>query len=99
MHPGSMVAFWGALSEYMSRTVLVTDAWAPALHGAGLMEGRGVGCCINNGLVFVDESVQVVTPTSDVTSAGKSAPLSVLMKARPAQQPRSWIVLDEKEDG
>lgn len=24
-----MVAFWGALSEYMSRTVLVTDAWAP----------------------------------------------------------------------
>lgn len=98
MHPRGMVAFWGALSEYMSRTVLVTDAWAPALHRAGLMEGRGVGCCINNGLVFVDESVQVVTPTSDVTSVGQSASLAGLMKAQPAQQPRSWMVLDEQED-
>lgn len=94
-----MVAFWVALSEYMSRTVLVTDAWAPALHRAGLMEGRGMGCCISNGLVFVDESAQLVVGLgSDVTSAGKSASLAVLMNTRPAQQPRSWIVLDEQED-
>ena len=93
-----MVAFWGALSEYMSRTALVTEAWAPALHRAGLMEGRGMGCCINDGLLFVKESAQVVVPGSDVKSAGKSASLAVLMKARPARQPRFWIVLDEQED-
>jgi hypothetical protein len=54
-----------------------------------------MGCCVKNGLLFVKESV---VPGSDVTSAGKSASLAVLMKARPAQQPRSWIVLDEQED-
>jgi hypothetical protein len=57
-----------------------------------------MGCCVNNGLLFVKESAHVVVPGSDVTSAGKSASLAVSMKARPAQQPRSWIVLDEQED-